>query len=167
MVSISLCYGWTDRLHVIDLSLVLDDGGVEFLLLWPQLQLQLPVLLLLPAHVQRVVAVVTGTQRLPAVHDLGQLVDRLVDMYIYSPQYTMEMDSTLQYIFSMKNTLWAGFSDTIQPSSGTKQIAFNGDSLLSIPFSPGLGIWPYILNQPMDAYYVTLEFCRCPADPRT
>lgn len=67
----------TDRLHLVDLPLVLDDGAVELLLLRPQLQLQLPVLLLLPPHV-RVVAPATpaAAVHLP-VHDLCQLVDGL------------------------------------------------------------------------------------------
>lgn len=76
-VSIRLCCTWTDRLHVIDLSLVLDDGRVEFLLLRSQLQLQLPILLLLPAYVSVVAApTACGTYLLP-VHDLRQLVHSL------------------------------------------------------------------------------------------
>lgn len=66
----------TDRLHIRQLSLVLDDGAVELLLLRPQLQLQLPVLLLLPVHLG-VNGPVASSHRVPSVHDLGQLVDGL------------------------------------------------------------------------------------------
>lgn len=68
--------GRTDRLHLRQLLLVFDDGAVEFLLLRSQLQLQLPVLLLLPVNLG-VDASVASPHRLPSVHHLRQLVDSL------------------------------------------------------------------------------------------
>ncbi len=81
---LSACWR-TDRLHLRHLSLVFDDGAVEFLLLRSQLQLQLPVLLLLSVHLV-VGASVASTHRLPPVHHLGQLVDSLGA--IKTPQYS-------------------------------------------------------------------------------
>lgn len=72
-----MCTHSTNRLHFIDLSLVFDDGAVEFFLLRPQLQLQLPVLLLLPPHVSVVATATASTTNLLPVHNLRQLVDGL------------------------------------------------------------------------------------------
>ena len=66
----------TDCLHLRHLSLVFDDGAVQLLLLGSQLQLQLPVLLLLPVHLGAG-ASVASPHRLPPVHHLSQLVDSL------------------------------------------------------------------------------------------
>lgn len=68
--------GRTDRLHFCQLSLVFDDGAVEFLLLCSQLQLQLPVLLLLPVYLGAS-APVAPPHCLPPLHHLSQLVDGL------------------------------------------------------------------------------------------
>lgn len=73
-----MCKHSTNRLHFVDLSLVLDDGAVEFFLLRPQFQLQLPVLFLLPPHVSAAVTAATAsTTELRPVHDLFQLIDGL------------------------------------------------------------------------------------------
>ena len=69
--------GPTDRLRVVDLALVLDDGAVQLLLLRPQLQLQLPVLLLLATQLCVVAAATAHAPQLLPVHDLRQLVDGL------------------------------------------------------------------------------------------
>lgn len=76
LVCLLAVWGRTDRLHIRQLSLVFDDGAVEFLLLCSQLQLQLPVLLLLPVHLG-VDAPMASPHRLPPVHHLSQLVDGL------------------------------------------------------------------------------------------
>ncbi len=59
----------TDRLHLCHLSLVFDDGAVEFLLLGSQLLLQFPVLHLLPVHLGVVASV--ASSGIPPVHHLG------------------------------------------------------------------------------------------------
>lgn len=71
----ALCW-FTDRLHVRHFPLALDDGAVEFLLLHPQFQLQLPVLLLPPVDLH-IVTTVAPPHRHPPVHHLGQLVHSL------------------------------------------------------------------------------------------
>lgn len=67
----------TNRLHFVDLFLVFDDGTVELFLLRPQLELQLPVLLLLSPHVGVVAAATASAADLLPVHNLRQLIDRL------------------------------------------------------------------------------------------
>lgn len=66
-------------MHVVDFSLVFDDGAVELLLLRTKLQLQLPVFFLLPPHVCIISTATATTSDLLSVHDLCQLVHRLID----------------------------------------------------------------------------------------
>lgn len=74
----ALCNGATYCLHFIDLPLVFNNGAVQLFLLRPQLQLQLPVFLLLSPHVCVVTTATASATHLLPVHDLCQLIDSLV-----------------------------------------------------------------------------------------